>query len=251
MAGLIILLLGVDSFKPTPSVVFYLVLASFLYFLANALRVVSLKYTDVSIVSVIGQLSLVSAALVSFLTGRDVFNPILGLGIMVVVIGNTLLVYKQGILKRLKADKYLFMAIIGALALGLAGVSYDVVKNEVPTLLALLIIGVLMAIFLLPLNNVNQKTISWEIKLHGKILLPMGVLWFASGSAVLLSINVFGVVAGTVVASISLLTTVLSGIIWLKERDSIARKLTAGLIVSIGTLMVVLDDYWLSLIDIN
>lgn len=238
---LAILFLGTTVYIPKPYTIIMLVIAGFFYVIANNLKFEALKRIDLSVVALISQLSLLAGTLTPFLIGTAKYNHFLGLGILLVFFGNCLIVFNKKSLTRFSLDKYIVYSIIAAFALGWAGVVYDLIKNEISLLLAFVIYGSIEIVMMMFSRQVTAKNVAEEVKIHGNVLLLMALFWFASGTSILVAIKYLGIILGTIIVNVSVVTIVLAGIIFLKERDDLLKKLLATIIVFAGTLLAVLN----------
>lgn len=241
VGALAILFLGTTAFVPKPYTIIMLVIAGFFYVIANNLKFEALKRIDLSAVTLISQLSLLAGTLTPFLIGTAKYNHLLGLGILLVFLGNCLIVFNKKLLAKFSLDKYIVYSIVAAFALGWAGVVYDLIKNEISLLLAFVIYGAIEIIMMMFSKQVSVKNVAEEITIHGKVLLPMALFWFASGTSILVAIKYLGIILGTIVVNVSVVTIVMSGIIFLNERQDLLRKLLATIVVFAGTLLVVIN----------
>ncbi len=240
-AGLAIFLVGVDTFYPSPKVIGLVLAAAGVMFLANILRVFSLKHIDVSVVSTLGQLSLLVSTFLSFILGMAHYNHLLGLGILAVFGGNVLLFFDPKAKNKWVWNKYLALSVIGAICLGLGSVIYNSVKADIPLLLYILVSLTTQFLLNLLIPKVTAKSVSHEIRTLGWRSLVVGLFWFLSGTSVVVAIKTMGIVLGVIVGNFALVTITLFSFIVLKEYSRAWQKLVATLIVFGGTLLVVLN----------
>lgn len=241
VGSIAIMFLGTSVYIPKPLTIIMLILAGFFYVIANNLKFVALKRIDLSTVTLISQLSLIAGTITPFLIGSASYNNLLGLGILLVFLGNCLIVFNKRSLKQFSLDKYIVYSIVAAFALGWAGVVYDLVKNEVSLLLAFVIYGAVEIVMMMFTKQVSAKKVAEEIKIHGNVLLPMAIFWFASGSSIMVAIKYLGIILGTIIVNVSVVTIVFAGAIFLKERNDLVKKLFATIIVFVGTLLAVFN----------
>ncbi len=241
VATIPLLLFGVTSFHPEPKTILLVIAASSVMFLANLFRVVALKHIDVSIVSTLGQISLLVSTFVAFAIGAASYNHLLGIGIFTVFTGNILLFFEPNTKNKWIWNKYLGLSIAGAICLGLGSVIYDSVKQEVPVLLYILFSLSFQFMLHLLLPQVSVKKLCQEIKNANWKLILIASFWYLSGTSVIVSIKTMGIVMGVIVANFALVTITLSSFLVLHEKSRLLQKLIAAVIVFIGTVITILN----------
>lgn len=235
-ALIIILLQPVKISFDFPLVAIALVLAAtFLYGIFERLQFYARKHIDASTFVILFRITPVVTFITSIIfLGEEVTIPKL-LGLIAIIAGSILVVYKKF---SVKLDKALLLTLICAVALGL-GWTIDKRATEFfdPQLYTSLIWTLPLIFIFAP--YISLKDLKNEFKISSwKIVL----LAFLNVAGYYLQLKALSLAdASTVIPLISATTifTVIGGVVFLKERDHLLTKTAATILVIIGMLLLI------------
>lgn len=239
LSGLIVLLF-VPLFKfqfPTNYKTYLLLgIACIFYAIADRINTTARRGLEVSIYSILGQLSTVFLILWGIIFFKETIVLKKIIGALLILIGNILVIYKKG---KFEFNKYIIYSILGNLALSI-GISVDVGisdKFSMPIYVsATLIVPSLM---ILLANRIKISDVIYEYKTgNKKSILLVVVSW---GIAMVTYLKAFQYGNVTTIAPIASVTTILNVFIsyfFLKEKNSLFKKVFAALLVILGIVLI-------------
>lgn len=202
---------------------------------SNSMTIKAYKTEDISAMSVLSPVSLVTTVLLGVIILSEQLNPAKTFGIIVVIIG-ILVIFYEG--KKLTASKGLWITLAAKILWGFqplfdkkALLSFNVITYSVFTM------GILSIIhFFIPKVRQESKIIfnKYTLKIIiSRITVAAGMfLYFWSIKRGNISI------VNTNVDALFLLSTVFIGIIFLNERKKIGKKLTGSLLCTAGIILL-------------
>ncbi len=209
-----------------------------LYALGNVFAAKALQLVEASAFSVLYASSVIwTIVFGSWLLG-DGLTVVHGLGVLLVLVGISIL---YPVKSNLKLGPGVIWGLISAGLFGVAVIGWTYVARhaDVPTWTALsFIIPALMILAIKPKSVTQMKPF-----LGKKMLMTLLVLGVVYGTAALTSLfayrdgNVNLVVA---LQQVSIILTTILGIIFLHERDNIARKVYSALVCVIGVILILM-----------
>jgi drug/metabolite transporter (DMT)-like permease len=215
-----------------------LLLAIIFYAINDRLQTTARKHLEVSVFSIIKQLSTVFIIIIGLTIFREpvIISKMIGAGI--ILLGNVFLLYKKG---RLDLNKYVVYSILANITFAIA-MSTDIGIAKLfnlPIYISITLVVPALIIFLA--EKMSISTIIEEYK-HGikKYYYITGVAW---GLAILFSLRTFQFGQVTTIVplqSTAVIINVLIAYFFLKERDNLPKKILAALIVMLGIYFTVL-----------
>lgn len=216
-----------------------LFLASIFYAVNDRLQTTARKHLEVSVFSVINQLSNVFIIIIGLTIFREQFvvTKILGAGL--ILLGNAYLFYKRG---KFELNKYAIYAILANMAFAVA-MSTDIGISKLfnlPIYISITLIVPALLIKLLekiPLSTIKEEYING----NKKYFFATGITW---GLTILFSLRSFrfGQVTTIVpLSSTSVLLNVIVAYFLLNERSNLPKKIFAALLVMAGIYFTVLN----------
>ncbi|MBD3155616.1 MAG: EamA family transporter [Candidatus Aenigmarchaeota archaeon] len=190
--------------------------------------------SNVSIGAQVGRIwSLVGAALI---LGEPITTyKMIGVGL--VILGNILISWKG---QKLKLTRGMLFVISGSLLFATVNFGDKYLLRTFSTGFYNFLLYSFSSIILLAFIRFDFKKIKKEMKLHGPIVFLIGT-FFTLGMYFFQLALKFGEVSRVVpVHSSSMIFTILAGIILLKERDDLIKKLIAGAIVFAGVYLLII-----------
>ena len=239
MGGLIVLLL-VPLFKiQFPSdykTYLFLGIACIFYAIADRVNTTARRGLEVSTYSILGQLSTVFLIAwgIIFFKEAIIFKKILGA--LFIILGNVIVLYKKG---KFELNKYVIFSFLGNLSVSI-GVSVDVGisdKFNMPIYVALTLI--IPSLLILLVDRVKVSNVIEEFKGgNKKAILSVSASWGIMIIAMLRAYQFGDVTTIAPIASISTIINVFVAYFYLKEKDSIMKKILAALIVVLGIILI-------------
>lgn len=238
--GGICVLLFVPFFKlqfPTEiSTYIFLGIAIVFYAIADRVNTTARRGLEVSLYSILGQLSTVFVIVWGILFFKEEIIIKKLIGAILILTGNIIVLFKKG---KFEWNKYILFSLLGNLSMSI-GISVDVGisdKFNMPIYVALTLI--VPALLILIIERIKIKDIITEFKEgNKKAILTVGISWGIMIIAMLRAYQ-FGTV--TTIAPLCSLTTILNVFVAyfvLKEKDFIIRKILAALIVILGIILI-------------
>lgn len=232
--GSLLLLTPLFPFNLPGNIFFYvlLILACLFYAINDRLQTTARKHLEVSVFTIINQLSIVLLIIYGFVFFKEPFVQGKALGALLVLGGNFLLFYKKG---GLKFNRFSIIAIFSTIAFSIA-VSIDISNSHnfnLPFYIALTLL--IPALFIFMADRVPVKAVVKEFNSPArKYYVITGICW---GLAILFSLRAFQLKdVATVVPleATSVLLNVLLAYIVFSERDDRIKKVIAAILVIIG-----------------
>ena len=238
--GGICVLLFVPFFKlqfPTEiSTYIFLGIAIVFYAIADRVNTTARRGLEVSLYSILGQLSTVFVIVWGILFFKEEIIIKKLIGAILILTGNIIVLFKKG---KFEWNKYILFSLLGNLSMSI-GISVDVGisdKFNMPIYVALTLI--VPALLSLIIERIKIKDIITEFKEgNKKAILTVGISW---GIMIIVMLRAYQFGTVTTIAPLCSLTTILNvfaAYFVLKEKDSIIRKILAALIVILGIILI-------------
>lgn len=240
----IILFYGSSGFEYNLKSSIAFIITGALFGAAMQFRYISMKHVDISISTLIIQLSLIPGIFIPALFGfnKTPLNIIVITGISLVLCGNIAIFYRKNLSSLIKLDKYLIYNITASLFLGLGVISTGYNRDVTdPLTFTLLLVFTAWAYVVLYVRN-DLKDLHKEVQIIDLKYIFTGILYGLSGLAVTLAVVNLGFVYGNILLNLTIVTTVLLGIFYLKETKNLKYKILGTLLVVTGSLAVALNE---------
>jgi len=217
----------------------FLLLAIIFYALNDRLQTTVRKNLEVSVFSVINQLSNVFIIIIGLTIFHESFIITKLIGAGLILLGNMYLFYKKG---KLELNKYVVLAIIANMSFAIA-MSTDIGISALFNLPIYISITLIVpAILIMLAEKISSSTIIDEYKnANKKYFYTTGVAW---GLTILFSLRSFQFGQVTTIVPLSSTAVLLNVIIayfLLKERGHLLKKIISALIVMAGIYFTVLN----------
>ena len=239
LGGLIVLLfvpLFKIQFPDDIRTYIFLIIACIFYAIADRVNTTARRGLDVSTFSILGQLTTVFLIIwgIVFFKEEIVLKKIIGA--ILILIGNVMVLYKKG---KFELNKYVVYGVLGNLASSI-GISVDVGisdKFNMPIYVAFTLI--IPSLLILLVDKINTSDVINELKEGNKkaILLVSGS-W---GIMIIGMLRAYQFGSVTTIAPIASVTTIINVFVayfYLKEKDSLLKKVLAALIVISGIVLI-------------
>lgn len=226
---------SIKSFPPL-GIIFLTLLSTVLYGIFERTQFYVRKNIDASTLTILFRLAPVVTLIASFLILKESITFVKIAAVACIIGANILLASGKG---SFKFNKYLLLAIICAVSLGLAWAIDKKASVYYSTVIYSVIIWALPIFYIASFPLVSFKSISSEFKISTwkiPLLAAANVLQFYFQLKALYLADASKVIP---VISSSTVLTVLLGIILLKERNNLGRKIIAGALVFIGVLLLI------------
>ena len=240
LLGGLCVLIFVPFFKmqfPTDiSTYIFLGIAIIFYAIADRVNTTARRGLQVSLYSILGQLSTVFVIIwgILFFKEEIILKKLLGAGL--ILFGNIMVLYKKG---KFEWNKYILFSLLGNLAMSI-GISVDVGISDqfnMPIYVALTLI--VPALLILLIERVKIKDVIAEFEEgNKKAILTVGLSW---GIMIIAMLRAYQYGTVTTIAPLCSLTTILNVFVAyfvLKEKDSIIKKILAAIVVISGILLI-------------
>ena len=232
----LLLLLPFEKLKYlfTPQIIFVLLFLSLLYALTDLSFIRGRQLEEVSIVSILVQLgnfwALIGGAL--FLKEPLTFYKILGVGL--IILGSVLLVWHK---QKISLSKGKYYVIIGTILFTINSFADKVFSPYFSASLYKAILFMLEALMLFTFFLPNRITsIKKEFKRQGKTIIFVRPFLSLAVFFLFRAFQAGGEASKVLpVYSLSLVFSVIAGVLFLNEKDNFLKKLTAMVLVLIGT----------------
>lgn len=241
IAGISILLLSpfLPFTLPTDWKTYALLVAACVFYALNdRLQTTARKHLEVSVFSIIGQLSTVCLIVFGLTLFHEAFlwSKILGAGF--IVMGNMLLLYKRG---KFDLNTYVVLSIVATISFATA-LSIDIGISKQFNLPVYIMITLIMpALFVALAEKISPKAVICEFRGASKsYYLITGIAW---GLTIFFSLRAFQLGTVTTVVPLqatSVLLNVLVAYVVLKETDRPLKKIIAALLVITGVYLTVM-----------
>jgi len=214
----------------------FLGIACIFYAIADRINTTARRGLDVSTFSILGQLTTVFLIVwgIVFFKEEIILKKIIGA--VLILIGNVIVLYKKG---KFELNKYVLFGVLGNLATSI-GVSVDVGisdKFNMPIYVAFTLI--IPSLLILMVDRVNTSDVIKELNIgNKKAIMLVSVSW---GIMIIALLRAYQFGSVTTIAPIASITTILNVFIayfYLKEKDSLLKKVLAALIVISGIVLI-------------
>lgn len=221
-----------------PKFWFFIILACVFYAISDRLQTTARKNMEVSVFSIVNQVSTIFLIMYGALIFRESLGLIKLLGAIAILGGNMVLFYKAG---KFAINKYIVITVLAALSFTTA-LTIDIsISRQINLPIYIMFTLLVPAIMLFIAERLSVKKIANEFRSGGKkYYLITGVIW---GLLVLFSLRSFqfGEVTKIVpLQATGVLLNVIVAFIFLKERDSLLKKLFAATLVILGIYLTVI-----------
>lgn len=211
-------------------------LAIIFYAIADRVNTTARRGLEVSLYSILGQLSTVFVIIWGILFFKEEIIIKKLFGAVLILFGNIIVLYKKG---KFEWNQYILFSLLGNLAMSI-GISVDVGISDqfnMPIYVALTLI--LPALLILVVERVKIKDVIAEFKEgNKKAILTVGASW---GIMIVAMLRAYQYGTVTTIAPLCSLTTILNVFVAyfvLKEKDSIIKKILAAIVVILGILFI-------------
>jgi len=241
IAGVCILfLMPFLELKFPTEIKYYLLMfaASVFYAINDRLQTTVRKHLEVSVFSIINQLSNVFLILIGITVFREPLVATKILGAALILSGNALLFYNK---QKLELNTYSLLAIASTFAFATA-ISIDIdISRQFNLPFYIMLTLIIPAILVMMFEKIKWKEVVLEYKSETKnYYLVTGVTW---ALAIFFSLRAFQFGKVTTIVPLqasSVILNVIVACILLKERDNLAKKITAAVLVVSGICVTVL-----------
>lgn len=224
------------QFPTNISTYIFLGIAIIFYAIADRINTTARRGLQVSLYSILGQLSTVFVIIWGILFFKEEIILKKLLGAALILFGNIMVLYKKG---KFEWNKYILFSLLGNLSMSI-GISVDVGISDqfnMPIYVALTLI--VPALLILLIERVKIKEVVSEFKEgNKKAILTVGLSW---GIMIIAMLRAYQYGTVTTIAPLCSLTTILNVFVayfLLKEKDSILKKILAAIVVILGILLI-------------
>jgi len=239
LGGVFVLIL-VPFFKlqfPTKITTYILLgIAIIFYALADRINTTARRGLQVSVYSILGQLSTVFVITWGILFFKETIIIKKLIGAVLILLGNVMVLYKKG---KFEWNKYILFSLLGNLAMSI-GISVDVGISDqfnMPIYVALTLI--VPAMLILVAERIKVRDIIDEYKSgNKKAIITVGLSW---GLMIIMMLRAYQFGTVTTIAPLCSLTTILNVFVAyfaLKEKDSLLKKVLCAIVVVLGILLI-------------
>ena len=239
LSGLIVLLF-IPLFKiqfPSDYRTYLLLgIACVFYAITDRVNTTARRGLDVSTYSILGQLSTVFLIAWGIIFFKEAIVIKKMIGALLILIGNVIVLYRKG---KFELNKYVVFSLLGNLAMSI-GVSVDVGISDqfnMPIYVALTLI--VPSLILLLVDKVKISNVIDEFKNgNKKSIVLVGCTW---GIMIITMLRAYQFGSVTTIAPIASITTILNVFVayfYLKEKNSLLKKVLAALIVILGIVLI-------------
>ncbi len=241
MSGIFALMMPFDKFRISMDWKIYglLFVAIILYAINDRIKALAYKHLDISVISVLTQLSKV----IMFLYGIFIFKEILILqnviGAVLIFSGVLMVIFKKNIFQ---INKYVWLMILAAFTFATA-LSIDVkISTQFNLMLYLLIVFLFPAIIVFIVEKKNFSDLRQEFNLHSenkKYYFLTGFFFAMAGIFHLLALRTGPMSVVAPLTMIVVLINTIFGYIFLKERNDLIKRIVASILVVVGVFLLV------------
>lgn len=214
----------------------FLLIACIFYAITDRVNTTARRGLDVSTYSILGQLSTVFLIVWGILFFKESFVIKKIIGAILILLGNVVVLYKKG---KFELNKYVLFSLLGNFAMSI-GVSVDVGISDqfnMPIYVAATLIIPSLMIFLI--DKIKFSDVVNEFKDGNiKAICLVGISW---GILIISMLRAYQFGEVTTIAPICSITTILNvfvAYLFLKEKDSLMRKIIAAIIVVLGIILI-------------
>lgn len=191
-------------------------------------------YSDLSISTIVSKTRLIWIPIIAFIVYRELLTPIEYLGMAILFVG--LVTVSSS--KKIIVDKGIKYAYVGAIFVAIVNVMIKMVTPYASTSMILVVLA-LPSVFLFPIIMKDSKRrliISLKTKMPLKLFIGLvtALAWYMLTRA----ISMGPVSLVTALYQSMMMTSVIAGIIFLKERENIGKKIIGCLIALVGVLLL-------------
>lgn len=213
----------------------FLAISCVFYAVADRVNTTARRGLDVSVYSILGQLSTVFIIVwgILFLKEKIIFNKLLGA--ILILFGNVSVLYKKG---KFEWNKYVLFSLLGNLSMSI-GISVDVGISEqfnLPIYVAATLLIPSLLIFFI--ERINIKDVINEFKMGNKKAIFSVVGTWGLLIIAMLRAYQFGNV--TTIASLCAVSTIINVFVayfLLKEKEELPKKVLSAIIVILGIIL--------------
>lgn len=224
------------QFPTNLSTYIFLGIAIIFYAIADRVNTTARRGLEVSVYSILGQLSTVFVIVWGLLFFKEEIIIKKLFGAFLILLGNVIVLYKKG---KFEWNKYIFFSLLGNLAMSI-GITVDVGISDqfnMPIYVALTLI--VPALLILIAEKVKIKDIVSEYKNgNKKAIMIVGISW---GIMIIEMLRTYQFGTVTTIAPLCATTTILNVFVAyfaLKEKDSLLKKILAAIIVVLGIVLI-------------
>ena len=214
----------------------FLGIACIFYAIADRVNTSARKGLEVSVYSILSQLSTVFIIAFGILVFKEDIIIKKLIGAALIIIANIFVIYRKG---KFEWNKYVLFSIIGNLAYAI-GVSVDVgISDQFNMPIYIGITLIVPSLLIMIFERINPKKIIEEFKAVNKVpLLTVCSIW---GIMIISMLRAYKFGSVTTIAPICATTTILNVFVayfLLKEKDSLLKKILAALLIIIGIILI-------------
>ena len=214
----------------------FLGLACIFYAFTDRINTPARRGLEVSTISILGQLSTVFLIVWGLIFFKEpvVLKKILGA--LLILAGNIFVLYKKG---KFEINKYVIFSILANLSLSIA-LSVDVgISDQFNLPLYVATTLIVPSILILLIDKAKISDVVNEFKFgNKKAILLVGLTWSILIISMLRSYQYGDVTTIAPLASITTILNVFVAYFYLKEKDSLMRKVLAAIIVILGIILI-------------
>ncbi|NMB91651.1 DMT family transporter [candidate division WWE3 bacterium] len=241
MAGLILLLIS-PLFKYNFSIslrtVILLLVSCIFYAINDRLQTTSRKHIEVSLISIIGELSSVFLIIIGLLVFHESISPLKMVGGVLILLSNFIVLYKGN---KFEINKYIVMGILSTIAYAIA-VSIDIgisPQFNLPIYIAITLI--VPSMFILAAERIKPSELLTEYKLSNKkYCWLMSLSW---GLLIIFSLRSFQLGKITTIVplqAVGIFLNVLLSYIFMNEKKDPLKKIVASILIIAGVYLTVI-----------
>lgn len=226
------------KFPQQISTYIFLALACIFYAINDRLQTTARKHIEVSVFSIINQLSNVFLILIGITVFKESTTILKLVGAGLILLGNISLFYERG---KINLNKYVWISIIATLSFAIA-ISIDIdISKQFNLPIYIMLTLVTPALMIMSIERIAPGKVVDEFKSDGKkYYFVTGFVW---GLVVFFALRAFQFGRVTTIVplqSTSVLLNVVIAYLFLKEKDNLPRKVIAATLVISGICLTVL-----------
>ncbi|KKR18316.1 MAG: hypothetical protein UU65_C0002G0249 [candidate division CPR2 bacterium GW2011_GWC1_41_48] len=218
------------------NIILLIILASIIYGIVDRVQFYARKHIEASTFAILFRTTLIITFLSSIIFLKEPFTLNKLMGTLLVLVASILVSYKNS--KIVIEKKYLLLTLLCSTALGFGWIINKMVMNSgfSPLFFNVILWAGVLPIIYLP--SIPLKDLKRELSL-GSWKLPLLAVISATGTyAQLIALTLADASKVIPVSSTSTVLTVLGGVILLKERTNLTKKLIAGGIAFLGVILL-------------
>jgi len=214
----------------------FLAVAVFFYAISDRVNTTVRSGLEASSFGIINQLSTVFIILAGFLIFKDPFSISKIIGIILIIFSNIMLFYKKG---EGKINKYVLLGILASLSYSIA-IILDVNNSlhfNLPSYVAMTLL--FSALIIILFENIGLDKIRAEFQNGNKAaIIITGLSWSAMIFTQLRAYQSGNVSTIAPLLALAVISNVIIGYIFLKERNSLLKKLIAAVLIIISVILI-------------